>query len=88
MSEQTTHRQVALVTGANKGIGRAAAEQLAALGMTVLIGARDPHRGEEAAAALRAAGGDAHAVNLTSPTRPPPRRPRSRSRSASGTSTS
>src|SRR5918998_800629 len=64
MSEQTTHRQVALVTGANKGIGRAAAEQLAALGMTVLIGARDPHRGEEAAAALRAAGGDAHAVNL------------------------
>jgi NAD(P)-dependent dehydrogenase (short-subunit alcohol dehydrogenase family) len=59
-----THRKVALVTGANKGIGRAAAEQLAALGMTVLIGARDPRRGEEAAAALRAAGGDAHAVTL------------------------
>lgn len=32
--------------------------------MTVLIGARDPRRGEEAAAALRAAGGDAHAVTL------------------------
>jgi NAD(P)-dependent dehydrogenase (short-subunit alcohol dehydrogenase family) len=59
-----THRKVALVTGANKGIGREAAEQLAALGMTVLIGARDPRRGEEAAAALRAAGGDAHAVTL------------------------
>jgi NAD(P)-dependent dehydrogenase (short-subunit alcohol dehydrogenase family) len=59
-----THRKVALVTGANKGIGRAAAEQLAALGMTVLIGARDPRRGEDAAAALRAAGGDAHAVTL------------------------
>src|ERR687897_3176568 len=59
-----THRKVALVTGANKGIGRAAAEQLAALGMTVLIGARDPRRGEEAAAAVRAAGGDAHAVTL------------------------
>src|ERR687894_511463 len=28
MSEQTTHRQVALVTGANKGIGRAAAQQI------------------------------------------------------------
>ncbi|MEV0407654.1 SDR family NAD(P)-dependent oxidoreductase [Actinoallomurus sp. NPDC050550] len=64
MSEHTTHQKVALVTGANKGIGRAAAEQLAALGMTVLVGARDPRRGEEAAAALRAAGGDAYAVTL------------------------
>jgi NAD(P)-dependent dehydrogenase (short-subunit alcohol dehydrogenase family) len=64
MSEHTPHHKIALITGANKGIGRAAAEQLAALGMTVLIGARDPQRGEEAAAALRAAGGDAHAVTL------------------------
>jgi NAD(P)-dependent dehydrogenase (short-subunit alcohol dehydrogenase family) len=64
MSEHTTHQRVALITGANKGIGRAAAEQLAALGVTVLIGARDPRRGEEAAAALRAARGDARAVTL------------------------
>lgn len=64
MSEQSTHQRVALITGANKGIGRAAAEQLAAGGMTVLVGARDPGRGEEAAAALRAAGGDAYAVTL------------------------
>jgi NAD(P)-dependent dehydrogenase (short-subunit alcohol dehydrogenase family) len=64
MREHTTYQKIALITGANKGIGRAAAEQLAALGMTVLIGARDPWRGEEAAAALRAAGGDAHAVSL------------------------
>ncbi len=64
MSERTAHQKVALVTGANKGIGRGAAEQLAALGMTVLIGSRDPRRGEEAAAALRAAGGDVHAVTL------------------------
>ncbi|WP_280350210.1 SDR family oxidoreductase [Nocardia abscessus] len=64
MSEQTTHQKVALVTGANKGIGRGAAEQLAAQGMVVLIGARDPRRGEEAAVALRAAGGAAHAVTL------------------------
>ena len=64
MSRHTTHRKIALVTGANKGIGRAAAEQLAALGMTVMIGARDPRRGEVTAAALRAAGGDAHAVTL------------------------
>uniref|UniRef100_UPI0006E2FEF6 SDR family NAD(P)-dependent oxidoreductase n=1 Tax=Peterkaempfera griseoplana TaxID=66896 RepID=UPI0006E2FEF6 len=64
MSEQTAHRKVALVTGANKGIGRGAAEQLAALGMTVLVGARDPQRGAQAAAELRAAGGDVHAVTL------------------------
>jgi NAD(P)-dependent dehydrogenase (short-subunit alcohol dehydrogenase family) len=69
MSEQTAHQKVALVTGANKGIGRGAAEQLAGLGMTVLIGARDARRGEEAAEALRAAGGDVHAVilNVTDP---------------------
>jgi NAD(P)-dependent dehydrogenase (short-subunit alcohol dehydrogenase family) len=47
---------VALVTGANKGIGREIGAQLAALGMTVLLGARDPQRLAEAAAALRAAG--------------------------------
>lgn len=64
MSEHTPQQKTALITGANKGIGRAAAEQLAARGMTVLLGARDPRRGEDAAAALRAAGGDVHAVTL------------------------
>lgn len=64
MDEHSTHQTIALITGANKGIGRATAEQLAALGMTVLVGARNPQRGEEAAAAIRAAGGDAHAVLL------------------------
>jgi NAD(P)-dependent dehydrogenase (short-subunit alcohol dehydrogenase family) len=70
MSEHTNHQKIALITGANKGIGRGSAEQLAALGMTVLIGARDPRRGEDAAAALRTAGGDAHAITLdvTDPT--------------------
>ncbi|MGW0227084.1 SDR family NAD(P)-dependent oxidoreductase [Actinopolymorpha singaporensis] len=64
MNEHSTHQKIALVTGANKGIGAAVAEQLAALGMTVLIGARNQQRGEEAAARVRAAGGDARAVTL------------------------
>ncbi|NED94623.1 SDR family oxidoreductase [Phytoactinopolyspora alkaliphila] len=64
MSEENARQKIALVTGANKGIGRGVAEQLAAQGMKVLLGARDPERGEEAAAALRSAGGDAHALTL------------------------
>ena len=46
--------EVALVTGANKGIGHAIASELAARGFTVLVGARDASRGE--AAAKRIAG--------------------------------
>lgn len=55
---------IALVTGGNKGIGREIAAGLAGLGHTVVIGARDLGRGEEAASALRAAGGDVGAVAL------------------------
>ncbi|WP_049557434.1 SDR family oxidoreductase [Nonomuraea sp. SBT364] len=69
MNEYASQPKVALITGANKGIGRAVAELLAAQGVTVLVGARDPRRGEETAAAIRATGGDAHAIELdvTSP---------------------
>lgn len=45
---------VTLITGANKGIGFETAKQLLALGHVVYIGARDPERGEKAAAALGA----------------------------------
>jgi NAD(P)-dependent dehydrogenase (short-subunit alcohol dehydrogenase family) len=44
--------KVALVTGANKGIGFESARQLALLGVTVLLGARDDVRGKQAADAL------------------------------------
>jgi NAD(P)-dependent dehydrogenase (short-subunit alcohol dehydrogenase family) len=66
----TQEPKIALVTGANKGIGREIAAQLAELGMTVLLAARDPQRRAEAAAALRSAGGDVHPVGLdvTDPT--------------------
>lgn len=44
--------KVALVTGANKGIGKAIARGLAQKGMTVLLGARDLERGMQAAEEL------------------------------------
>ena len=47
---------IAFVTGANKGIGREISRQLGAKGVVVLMGARDPGRGERAVADLRAQG--------------------------------
>jgi NAD(P)-dependent dehydrogenase (short-subunit alcohol dehydrogenase family) len=44
---------IALITGANKGIGFETARQLAARGVTVLVGARDEARGIAAERALR-----------------------------------
>jgi len=59
-----TARKTALVTGANKGIGREVARQLGKLGHTVWLGSRDEARGRRAAEELRAEGIDAHAVQL------------------------
>jgi NAD(P)-dependent dehydrogenase (short-subunit alcohol dehydrogenase family) len=44
--------RIVLVTGANRGIGREVVRQLAEGGDTVLLGARDPDKGERAAAEL------------------------------------
>jgi NAD(P)-dependent dehydrogenase (short-subunit alcohol dehydrogenase family) len=46
--------ETALVTGANKGIGREIARRLVAAGMNVYVGARDAGRGLEAAGAVGA----------------------------------
>lgn len=56
--------KVALITGANKGIGKEIARQLGAQGITVLVGARNETRGNEAASELKAQGIDAHALLL------------------------
>jgi NAD(P)-dependent dehydrogenase (short-subunit alcohol dehydrogenase family) len=55
---------IALVTGANKGIGLETVKQLAEQGVTVLLGARDLAKGEAAAAPLKAAGLNVHAVQI------------------------
>ncbi len=49
---KNSSEKIALVTGANKGIGREVARQLAALDCTVLLGARNRVLGHEAAAQL------------------------------------
>jgi NAD(P)-dependent dehydrogenase (short-subunit alcohol dehydrogenase family) len=54
-------KRVALVTGANQGIGLQIAKELAARNFIVLVGSRDLARGEEAAKTID---GDAHAVQL------------------------
>src|SRR5437773_6226016 len=53
--------RVALVTGANRGIGLEIARQLAGHGLTVVLGARDAKSGEAAAAGV---GGSAAAEPL------------------------
>lgn len=56
--------QVALVTGANGGLGAHFARTLAASGARVALAARDVASVRDAAASLREAGGLAHAVAL------------------------
>ncbi|GAA4603657.1 NAD(P)-dependent dehydrogenase (short-subunit alcohol dehydrogenase family) [Actinoplanes octamycinicus] len=59
-----SERKIALVTGANKGIGYEIAAGLGARGLTVGVGARDAERRDAAVEKLRAAGVDAFGVPL------------------------
>lgn len=57
-------KKVALISGANKGIGFETARQLGKQGITVLVGARDRSKGEAAAAQLKQEGINAQAIQF------------------------
>jgi NAD(P)-dependent dehydrogenase (short-subunit alcohol dehydrogenase family) len=57
-------KKIALISGANKGLGLETGRQLGKLGYTVLLGSRDALKGEVAARQLRDDGVDAKVVKL------------------------
>lgn len=57
-------KKIALITGANKGLGFETARQLGAKGITVLMASRNKKRGQAAAEKLKAEGLDVESVQL------------------------
>ncbi len=58
-------KKIALVTGGNKGIGLEICRNLSGAGYTVLLGARDAERGQQAVRALEQSGlSDIHAIEI------------------------
>jgi NAD(P)-dependent dehydrogenase (short-subunit alcohol dehydrogenase family) len=57
-------KKVALITGANRGIGFETAKQLGKTGVTIVAGARSTQAAEETAAKLKAQGIDAYGIQL------------------------
>jgi len=60
----TQHEKVALVTGANRGIGKEIARQLCEQGFAVFVASRDLHKGKEAAEELCSLGHEAIFLQL------------------------
>jgi 3-oxoacyl-[acyl-carrier protein] reductase len=65
MSQESSHRQVALVTGASRGIGRAIAMTLAQAGFTVMGTATSDAGAAAIREALAAHGGEGHKLDVT-----------------------
>lgn len=57
-------KKIALITGANKGIGLETARQLAKKGVTIILGARNEKNGNEAITQLKAEGIEAEFLQL------------------------
>lgn len=57
---ENSNHHIALVTGANRGIGVAVAEQLARKQMTVILGCRDPEKGALARSQFAGEGMEVH----------------------------
>ena len=64
MANAKDGKKVALITGANKGLGFEMATQLGKAGVTVVVAARDAKKGETAAQSLRQKGIDAQFLKL------------------------
>jgi NAD(P)-dependent dehydrogenase (short-subunit alcohol dehydrogenase family) len=60
----TSAKKIAVITGANKGLGFEMARHLAQAGVRVLLAARDPQKGEAAAAKLRGERLDVESLKL------------------------
>ncbi len=65
MSNTKPNGKVAFVTGGNRGLGLETARELGKEGITVVLGSRDPKKGE--AAATKALPRRAWALTLTNP---------------------
>jgi len=59
----STNPSTALITGGTSGIGRSAANKLAALGIHVIVVGRNAERGQKTVAEIRAAGGKADFIS-------------------------
>jgi NAD(P)-dependent dehydrogenase (short-subunit alcohol dehydrogenase family) len=62
--QESSGKKVALITGANRGLGLETAKQLGEQGVTVVVGARQLSAAEETAEKLKAQGIDAYGIQL------------------------